>query len=138
MTISGVANPEGSICDGTIAVSLTIDDYLSISDAVNCPTYTPISLSYSVETNSSFLGEPATVNITISSLPFRTNYLIITVPTEMTLSSPSVKSPQLLQSTVPTGNSLNITITSVYGKEVVLEIRGITNPITTPSSSWNI
>jgi hypothetical protein len=138
VTMSSVTNPEGATCTGGIVVSLKVDGYLSIQDVLSCPAYTPATLAYSVQSNSSFLGEPVSINITISSLPLLTTYLILAVPPEYSLSSPAVTSPQLSLATAATGNSLNLTISSVAAQRVTLMLEGATNPVSPSSSSWSI
>ena len=53
----------------SITVKLVIDDYMAIEDTVTSPTFTAVNLAYSVSYNSSFMGDPVSLNISLQYLP---------------------------------------------------------------------
>ena len=119
-------------------MQLIIDGYLAIEDTVGSPTFTAASLSYAVETNSTFMGEPVTTNITITYLPLATSALIITVPTEYSIGTLSLYSPEATLTFSSTGSVLNLTLTGISSANVTITLQGLTNPIVTTSSSWSL
>lgn len=120
MTVSKIINPEAITEPSPITVSLEIDGYLAIQDTLASPNFTFADLNYGVSSNSSYLGEPATVNVTIDMIPLATTYLILTVPSEYTIGTLSVWSINCGVSFIRSGNSLNITLSSINAANISL------------------
>jgi len=80
VTVDKIINPETTVENRSITVTLVIDEYLAIQDTVSSPTFTATPLTYSVVGNSSFMGEAVTTNITIYTLPINTSILIMIIP----------------------------------------------------------
>ena len=57
-----------------------VDGYMSIDDTINSPTFTAIPLSYTVMSNSTFMGEAVHLNVSVTYLPIETSVLTIVVP----------------------------------------------------------
>lgn len=122
VTISQVINPDTISVADSIWISLEVDGYLAIQDSIACPTFTATSLSYQVVSNSSYLGEVAIVNISISSLPISSQYLIVSVPAEYTIGILSIYSPQTAITFTITGHIINATLSSIVARDVTILI----------------
>lgn len=116
-----------------------MDGYLSIQDSYTLPTYTSQVLAWTLATNSTFLGEPATVNISFAYLPLSTQTIVIGIPVAYTLGSLSAYSDGSLTFTYAQANpTLTLTITSISAANVTIVVQGITNPTVATSTAWQV
>lgn len=137
VVISSVYNPE-KITESTAAVvSLYVDNYLSIQDSYTLPTFTTQVPTWTLSTNSTFLGEPATVNLSFVSLPLSTKTIVVSIPLVYTLGTLSAYSDGSLTFTyVQASPTLTLTLTSISAANVTIVVQGITNPTVATSSAW--
>jgi len=139
VVVSGIYNPQTTTDSSLLTVSLLIDDYLSIHDTVPSATFTSANLVYSLSSNSSFLGDPCMVNITINYLPINTSYLVIIIPSQYSISTIAVSTDgTTVISYALSSYTLNITISSINFYNITFYLSGLTNPTVTVSSSWSL
>lgn len=96
-------------------------------------------MSYSINSNSTFLGDPVNLNITYYSLPVNTGYIIATIPAEYTITTLTVTGDGSTNFTYSyIGYSLNISIIGVNALNCTFILMGLVNPVTSPSSFWQL
>jgi hypothetical protein len=138
VTISDVLNPSAVLVASAIVVQVVIDDYLAIYDTLASPTFTAASLAYTVSSNSSFMGEAVSLNLSLAGLPLTAGFLLIAVPTEYSVGTLSVYSPQVTLSLSLTGHSLNLSLSNLAAPNVSIIISGLSNPTVAASSVWSL
>ena len=116
-----------------------MDGYLSIQGSYTLPTFTSQVPTWSLATNSTLLGEPATVNLTFAYLPLSTQTIVISIPAAYTLGTLSAYSDGSLTFTFAQANpTLTLTITSISAANVTVVVQGITNPTVATSTAWQV
>ena len=99
-----------------------VDGYMSIDDTVSSPSFTATPLSYSVTGNSTFMGESVHLNVSVMFLPIDTSVLTIVVPSEYSIGTLNVFSPQAAVGLSQSGSSLNLTLTKIVGPNVTIHL----------------
>jgi len=146
VSISSVVNPELfpiNISLYAINVSLIVDSYNAIvQNCTTCSIYNiiPSTFTFSINSNNTYLANPAQINLTISALPISTIYLLVYVPLEYSLSTISIKSEGSINISLisQSSNILNISVLSINSLSPTICIWGLTNPTVTTSSSWSL
>lgn len=102
------------------------------------PNFTLESLTYTLYSNSSLLGEPTDINITIIEFPTKAKFLTIAIPSEYTFSTFTLISLNTNFTFSRSSSNVNITINAFEMLNITFIMRGIINPIVVSGSAWQL